>query len=229
MPQLPPSSSNYAIVRSHLGRILAAQSTKRKRSFGRQVLHYDSRAKSLAIWFWPVYDKTDKIVQDDSRLENARVQPSDLDEYCRHHYLKAPSCLCALMDGVTYTESNIHLAGPESVKTGMYVAECAQNRCGYYVHLEDFYPLEGLRIRKYPRRDRPLKRCETYGLLPERLDLPEVTIGIDGISEAEFQHVLVQCILCKRFMPTLALPGHLITFQHEDQGPREVIDLTGDD
>ncbi|KAH6884339.1 hypothetical protein BKA70DRAFT_1445946 [Coprinopsis sp. MPI-PUGE-AT-0042] len=118
MPEIPHRSNNYAIVRSCLSRIVASQSTGRRRMFGRQILHYSSHTQSLKVWFWPVYDKADKQVRENLCLENARVCPSDLTDYCRHHDLRAPSCLCALMDGLTYTESSIRLAGPGSVKAG---------------------------------------------------------------------------------------------------------------
>ncbi|KAH6883626.1 hypothetical protein BKA70DRAFT_1238327 [Coprinopsis sp. MPI-PUGE-AT-0042] len=221
------NSSRYAIVRSCLGRILTSHTTnKKQRTFGRQVLQYDYRSESLSIWFWPVYDSQDEAVQRDPSLENARVPPSDLEEYRRKHTLKAPCCLCALMDDVPYTESRIGLAGTESSRTGTYIAECAQNRCGYYVYLEDFYPVLGLRIRKYARRDISI---------PEGSALPAVRtprrwamkIGKEGVSERDFWITIVQCPRCRWLLPSLDLLAHVC----KSGPPRstEVIDLTEED
>ncbi|KAH6907246.1 hypothetical protein BKA70DRAFT_1223606 [Coprinopsis sp. MPI-PUGE-AT-0042] len=157
------SSSRHAIICSCLRRILASRTGKKRKTFDRQVLHYDFHSGSLMIWFWPVYNNQDKAVRDDPRLENAQVPPSDLEEYAREHELRAPCCLCALIDDVPYTESKIRLAGPEGSRTGTYVAECAMNRCGYYVYLEDFYTLLGLRVRKYALREVPTPEM---GVLP---------------------------------------------------------------
>ncbi|KAH6904739.1 hypothetical protein BKA70DRAFT_1226596 [Coprinopsis sp. MPI-PUGE-AT-0042] len=73
----------------------------------------------------PVYDREDKSVQEGTCLENARVQPSDLEEYRRYHELMALCCLCAPMDGVPYTESRITLVAPGSNKAVSLLQEAA--------------------------------------------------------------------------------------------------------
>ncbi|KAH6880566.1 hypothetical protein BKA70DRAFT_1238729 [Coprinopsis sp. MPI-PUGE-AT-0042] len=227
MPANLSTSSRDAIVRSCLGRILASHTTsKRRRTFGRQVLHFDFRSESLTIWFWPVYDNTDEAVRKDPALENARVPPSDLEGYRRKHELKAPCCLCALMDDLPYTESRIGLAGTESSRTGAYIAECAQNRCGYYVYLEDFYPVLGLRIRRYALRDLSI---------PEGSTLPAVAttrrwamvIGRGGVSERDFWIAIAQCPNCQWLLPKLELQAHVCKPGFVRR--IEVIDLTEED
>ncbi|KAH6876482.1 hypothetical protein BKA70DRAFT_1448754 [Coprinopsis sp. MPI-PUGE-AT-0042] len=219
-----PSSPRYAIVRSCLGRILSSHTTsKRRKTFGRQVLHYDARSECLAIWFWPVYDSQDRAVQEDASLENARVAPSDLDEYRRVHKLKAPCCLCALMDDVSYTESFIGLADAKSSRTGTYIAECAENRCGYYVHLEDFYPLLGLRIKKYTRRDVSIPERSTSSTVRATRRWA-MTIGREGVSERDFWIPIAQCPRCRWLLPKVDLLAHACW-----SGPvrcTDVIDLT---
>lgn len=59
-----------------------------------------------------------------------RVEPSGLEEYRRHHELRAPSCLCAFADNVEYTESRIGIV-QGGKQGGVYVAECERSRCGY--------------------------------------------------------------------------------------------------
>ncbi|KAH6905250.1 hypothetical protein BKA70DRAFT_1431342 [Coprinopsis sp. MPI-PUGE-AT-0042] len=222
------NSSRYAIVRSCLGRILASDMTgKKRKTFGRQVLHYDVRSESLAIRFWPVYDIQDRAVREDPSLENARVPPSDLDEYRREHKLKAPCCLCALMDDVCYTESSITLAGDESIRTGTYIAECAQNRCGYYVHLEDFYPLLGLRIKKYP--------CRVVSIPGDPSTLSAIrttrrwamTIGREGVSKRDFWITIARCPQCRWLLPKVDLLAHRCEYGLVRCA--EVIDLTEED
>ena len=81
----------------------------------------------------PVYGREDITTQENSCMEGARVLPSNLNEYIRHHELKAPCCLCALMDDVPYTEGKIRLLGAEGGNmASTYIVECAQSRCGYY-------------------------------------------------------------------------------------------------
>ncbi|KAH6911193.1 hypothetical protein BKA70DRAFT_1423942 [Coprinopsis sp. MPI-PUGE-AT-0042] len=105
---------------------------------------------------------------DDASLVNCRVYPGDLEDYRRANQIRNPCCLCAYIDNVPFTESHVQMAtgqGAISLGTeGRYVAECAQGRCGYYVCLEDFYPLLGLRLKKYHRRDRSLTYIEATRL-----------------------------------------------------------------
>ncbi|KAH6911252.1 hypothetical protein BKA70DRAFT_1424000 [Coprinopsis sp. MPI-PUGE-AT-0042] len=115
----------------------------------RQVLHYHAPTRSLVTWFWPVYDE-DFDQQRGLHLRNARVEPSDLEEYRRYHEFRAPLCLCSLVDGTEYTESRIEVMSGGD-RSGVYVAECADARCGYRVYLDDFYSTLGLQIKKFDR------------------------------------------------------------------------------
>ncbi|KAH6890748.1 hypothetical protein BKA70DRAFT_1441759 [Coprinopsis sp. MPI-PUGE-AT-0042] len=170
--------------------------------------------------FGSVYDSQDRAVRDDPSLENAWVPPSNLEEYRHEHELRAPCCLCALMDNVPYTESRIGLAGAESSRAGTYVAECALNKCGYYVYLEDFYSLRGLRIRKYARRDIPILEGST---LPATRTAKRwvMKIGREGVSEQDFWLMIGQCPRCQWLLPKLELQTHGCTY-----GRRTEIDLT---
>ncbi|KAH6901540.1 hypothetical protein BKA70DRAFT_1229709 [Coprinopsis sp. MPI-PUGE-AT-0042] len=189
--------SRDAIVRSCLGRILASHTTsKRRRTFGRPVLHFDFRSESLTIWFWTVVRQHRlKLYGKTPALENAR-------------------------------ESRIGLAGTESSRTGAYIAECAQNRCGYYVYLEDFYPVLGLRIRRYALRDLSI---------PEGSTLPAVAttrrwamaIGRGGVSERDFWIAIAQCPNCQWLLPKLELQAHVCKPGFVRR--IEVIDLTEED
>ncbi|KAH6913009.1 hypothetical protein BKA70DRAFT_1422552 [Coprinopsis sp. MPI-PUGE-AT-0042] len=127
----------------------------------RQVLHFDSGTKKLAIWWWPVYDEEDEAVLINPRLLNTRVPPGELEEYRRCHNISNPCCLCAYINDSTYTETRIGVVGvskegEDNKRTsGAYIAECAKQICGYSICLEDFYTLPGLRVKKYTHRERP--------------------------------------------------------------------------
>ncbi|KAH6871662.1 hypothetical protein BKA70DRAFT_1450975 [Coprinopsis sp. MPI-PUGE-AT-0042] len=119
----------------------------------RQVLHFDASYNDVLPWFWPVYDKDDEVVIANPQLLNARVTPDDFEKYRMCHFFLAPCCLCAYIDGVDYTESRIALSeGPPPIRKIDYELPGSVR----LVCLEDFYPLAGLRLRKYERRGRPL-------------------------------------------------------------------------
>ncbi|KAH6916505.1 hypothetical protein BKA70DRAFT_1419406 [Coprinopsis sp. MPI-PUGE-AT-0042] len=144
----------YSIVRSFLRRVHAQHY---RSTPNRQVLEFDSDSMEMMTWFWPVYDRNDQAAIYDPSLINARVAPADLEEYRRCHRFVAPCCLCTFIDNVALTECRIGVVGEASGgSVGQYMAECARKRCGYSVCLEDFYPLHGLRVKKYPFRTKPL-------------------------------------------------------------------------
>ncbi|KAH6888985.1 hypothetical protein BKA70DRAFT_883304 [Coprinopsis sp. MPI-PUGE-AT-0042] len=144
--QLSPRSHSLQFFLDKLDGAHGAIATRSSR----QVLHYHAATRSLVPWFWPVYDE-EFDQQRGLHLRNARVEPSALEEYRRHHKFRAPSCLCSLVDGTEYTESRIGvLSGGD--RGGVYVAECADAKCGYRVYLDDFYSALGLRIKKFDCR-----------------------------------------------------------------------------
>ncbi|KAH6905527.1 hypothetical protein BKA70DRAFT_1430776 [Coprinopsis sp. MPI-PUGE-AT-0042] len=157
MSILPNTNTQQTKVRSFLRSIHRQHFPPPARQHGlRQVLEFCALSKGLRIWDWPVYDRDDLAVLRDPSLLNCRVAPSDLETYRRYHQLLNPCCFCAFLDGVPYTESHVGIALAEETaqdgKQGLYVAECASGRCGYSVRLEEFYPLIGLRLKKYGRR-----------------------------------------------------------------------------
>jgi hypothetical protein len=79
----------------------------------------------------PVYDADDDAVLINPALLNARVPPDDLEEYRRRHVFLEPCCLCAYVNGVRYTETRIVLSEAVGEDNGSFVAECAQQQCGY--------------------------------------------------------------------------------------------------
>lgn len=62
-----------------------------------------------------------------------RVPPSELDEYCRHHDIRFPCCLCAMASGdpSMYTESSVFLV-TSSQLSGEYIASCSTGTCKYW-------------------------------------------------------------------------------------------------
>lgn len=143
--RLSPGSPLVGVL---LAKIECSQRATTKRSTGEvvhwsvgQVLHYNAVTRSLEPWFW--YALVEEIlvltidwlpsnrpVYSDSGLGSARVEPSNLEEHRRHFDFQAPSCLCALLEGTEYTESRIRVVF-EGERSGLYVAECAEGRCGY--------------------------------------------------------------------------------------------------
>ncbi|KAH6879970.1 hypothetical protein BKA70DRAFT_1239155 [Coprinopsis sp. MPI-PUGE-AT-0042] len=246
----------YSIVRSFLRGIHAQHYPL---ATSRQVLQFDADAMSIVPWFWPVYDKEDQAVITDRSLVNTRVRPADLEEYRRCHDFLAPCCLCAFIDDVAYTESHIGVVGASgtgSADSGHYMAECARKRCGYS---EDFFPLFGLRVKRYPLRDDqgdgivqvliPLKGSKkrmTQGdpNLAITLSGNVQKLGKGGLPEAEFWNTFVQCFCCKWIMVKSQFPEHHQCSRRSHlvrdavpvgvpvtEGAQEVdfIDLTGDE
>ncbi|KAJ3518774.1 hypothetical protein NMY22_g13513 [Coprinellus aureogranulatus] len=113
-------------------------------------LHYDSETKSLKEFRWPFDVETGR-----------RIPPSMLQEFRRTHHFRGPSCLCAFLDDEDYTEAIIGIVevaqddtagGNGSAMNGQYVAACERQRCGFFLCLEKFYMLEGVRLQACPRR-----------------------------------------------------------------------------
>ncbi|TEB28678.1 hypothetical protein FA13DRAFT_1711687 [Coprinellus micaceus] len=120
-------------------------------------LHYNYITQSLSEWSWP-YDTEGE----------RRVPPSELESFRRTHRLRAPSCLCALLEGTKYTEARFAIVETvngdsdrnQCVLNGEYVATCAKKRCGYFLALERFYPLIHLRLQMCRPRKNPLEPQE---------------------------------------------------------------------
>ncbi|KAJ2911362.1 hypothetical protein MD484_g9052, partial [Candolleomyces efflorescens] len=118
-----------------------------------KIQHWDHRTNALAEWSWPIEVETGR-----------RVFPSELQEHKRSHTYLNPCCLCAYLLGVPYVESRVgiveivqpHQDRDPSILNGEYVATCANNGCGYFVCLERFYPLVGIKVKAHPKRSKPL-------------------------------------------------------------------------
>ncbi|KAH6907333.1 hypothetical protein BKA70DRAFT_1428306 [Coprinopsis sp. MPI-PUGE-AT-0042] len=114
------------------------------------ILHWDFTRDNLREWAWPSDAETGE-----------RITPSDLEDHRRTHHFTAPSCLCAISLDEAYVEARIGLAmvspgGRGFELFGEYVAQCALNRCGYFVPLERFYPRKVLKVKGYAKRSTPL-------------------------------------------------------------------------
>ncbi|KAH6869708.1 hypothetical protein BKA70DRAFT_1451785 [Coprinopsis sp. MPI-PUGE-AT-0042] len=117
-----------------------------------EILHWDAKKSDLSGWFWPASPETGE-----------RVTPSDLEGHRRTHHFMAPCCLCVITLEELYVEAKIGLVAvamasgsPRIEVNGEYVAQCALNRCGYFVPLERFYACRVLQIKAYPKRVLPL-------------------------------------------------------------------------
>ncbi|KAH6903038.1 hypothetical protein BKA70DRAFT_1228191 [Coprinopsis sp. MPI-PUGE-AT-0042] len=133
MPRTTQISPRCALVRAFLDKVELAHRAVTSGS-PRQILHYDSTTKSLVPWYWPVYNE--EMVQPEKLgLRNTRVEPSGLEEYRRYHEFRAPSCLCAFVNGVEYTESRIGVVSGGK-QGGAYAAECEERHVGIVVLLQ---------------------------------------------------------------------------------------------
>ncbi|THH09488.1 hypothetical protein EW146_g8670 [Bondarzewia mesenterica] len=106
-----------------------------------QVLQYNPHSDRLSEWAWPVEG-------------NARVTLSALRDYRLLHRFLGPCCLCPLFapEGQrAFTEAAIFMLTSGS-RTGQYVAQCAQDECGYKVFMEKLYEKSGVLVRRYPAR-----------------------------------------------------------------------------
>ncbi|KAH6891577.1 hypothetical protein BKA70DRAFT_1234167 [Coprinopsis sp. MPI-PUGE-AT-0042] len=117
-----------------------------------EILHWNETKGDLGGWFWPASLETGE-----------RITPSDLEGHRRTHYFMAPCCLCAISREEAYVEAKIGLvvvpvaSGSARLEVnGEYVAQCALNRCGYFVPLERFYARKTLQVKAYPKRAAPL-------------------------------------------------------------------------
>ncbi|TEB33307.1 hypothetical protein FA13DRAFT_1708645 [Coprinellus micaceus] len=107
-------------------------------------LHFDSETCTMTQYLWPV-----------DPGNGQRLAPSDFESHRRTHELRAPCCLCAFLEGEGYTESRIGIAETvtqdltrnQSILNGEIVAVCGKQRCGYFLCLERFYPVRGLKSR----------------------------------------------------------------------------------
>ncbi|KAJ3505634.1 hypothetical protein NMY22_g17511 [Coprinellus aureogranulatus] len=102
------------------------------------ALHYNAETGELVEYVWPGEPNPEAKNPWDPTLK--RVAPSDLEGHRRTHHFRGPCCLCALLDGEEYTESQISIVEVLSkdedrnrhcVINGEFVAQCARQRCGY--------------------------------------------------------------------------------------------------
>ncbi|TEB22935.1 hypothetical protein FA13DRAFT_1798511 [Coprinellus micaceus] len=143
--QTPPT-----VVTAHFLRQIEAAHVRTPTQARPVPLQFCYVTQGLSEWPWPCHPDTER-----------RIPPGDLESFRRTHRFRAPSCLCALLDGAVYTESRIGIVETvtsdtfrnQSVLNGEYVATCAEQRCGYFLCLERFYPLNHLRLQVcLPRR-----------------------------------------------------------------------------
>ncbi|TEB18702.1 hypothetical protein FA13DRAFT_1803135 [Coprinellus micaceus] len=147
-------------------------------------LHYDSKVGSMATFPWPLNPETE-----------TRVPPSKLEAYRRTHHFRGPCCLCAFASNRSYTEAKIGIVetfnGDKdrncSVLHGEYVATCATQACGYFLCLERFYPVRGLKVQVYAKRG-------TYALgfiaLMRVFDVPKSFRAGDGLFQVMTDSVI---------------------------------------
>ncbi|KAH6899087.1 hypothetical protein BKA70DRAFT_1437579 [Coprinopsis sp. MPI-PUGE-AT-0042] len=135
-----------------------------------QILHWDFAQNNLREWAWP------------SDAESGeRIPPSELEDHRRTHHFTAPCCLCAISLDEAHVEARIGLAVVAPGNRGAdlcreYVAQCALNRCGYFVPLERFYARKVLKVKAYPKRTTPLA--------PEQLNYISDFESTSGIAQA---------------------------------------------
>ncbi|KAH6912310.1 hypothetical protein BKA70DRAFT_1219443 [Coprinopsis sp. MPI-PUGE-AT-0042] len=149
-----------------------------------EILHWDETKRDLGAWGWPANPETGE-----------RVTPSDLESHRRTHHFMAPCCLCAIRLAEAYVEAKIGLVAvasdsPKPEVNGEYVAQCASNRCGYFVPLERFYARKVLKIKAYAKRVVPLAAeqlvyisdfdCDTEASLGLSQALPSQGIWMTG-------------------------------------------------
>lgn len=112
------------------------------------MLHWDFKTGALVEYAWYAARSYEFFMCPDGpnsnrpcdALTEARFTPSDLEKIRRTHHFKAPSCLCAFLDGTAYTEARIGVVETltqdrirnQSILHGEYVAICARRRCGYF-------------------------------------------------------------------------------------------------
>ncbi|KAF6754698.1 hypothetical protein DFP72DRAFT_1124388 [Ephemerocybe angulata] len=160
-PRLHPSQSQpvrHPSIRDKVQHFLRQVEARHIRtpSSSPVILHYLCDPPALGEWSWPC-----------DTLTGECIPPDQLQEHRRTHKFLAPCCLCALIEGEIYTESSICLVESlpmphadrernSAMLHGEYVATCAKGACGYFVCLERFYTLHGIRVREYPGRATPL-------------------------------------------------------------------------
>ncbi|KAF8057998.1 hypothetical protein FPV67DRAFT_1676766 [Lyophyllum atratum] len=193
-----PPLSSIDTIQTFLKRI-----EQQERSETPYILHYDPEKQDLRPWLWPV------------KGDGQRIRPEDLDGHCETHDLRAPSCLCAILDRkppTIYVEGIFHRQGDA------YKVSCASNRCGYSIALGRFYTLPALPVKKYGlrRKDCPEDEENRVGkrvgsdFLPLRLRIPKngqaTTFGLlmqlddataPGLPGDIFANIFVQCIWCR--------------------------------
>lgn len=182
--------SKFEVVKTFLERI-----ERQIASTTPYLLHYDPTKQDLRPWLWPI------------EKSGRRIEPGELETYLENHALRAPACLCAVLDGkpAAYVEGVFQRNRLEN----SHKVRCARNRCGYLVALERFYaaptlPLKVYKIRvestdKGSRIDGiPMRSCNpkkgpptTFGLLMQLDDA-----AMPGVHEDVFVNLFTQCNWC---------------------------------
>ncbi|KAF8327321.1 hypothetical protein F5887DRAFT_924840 [Amanita rubescens] len=120
----------------------------------RCVTSYDPAKQGLVAHDWHVVITPTAIKYDVPVLpDGKRVPPDELCLYRETHQYIGPGCLCPLLEPLTaHKEAAIYLA-VNGLYPGEYIAECADDRCGYLVPLERIYPRRRVPQKAYPLRD----------------------------------------------------------------------------
>ncbi|KAF6740855.1 hypothetical protein DFP72DRAFT_864736 [Ephemerocybe angulata] len=162
----------------HFRRIIEARHI-RTTSSSLIIYHWSSIRRKLEEWCWPCDDES-----------GARIPPHGLQDHRRTHSFRAPCCLCAYLDGEEYTEAAISIVetipmpddDPDRNRTtmnGEYVATCATDRCGYFISLERFYTINGIRVKLYEEREHELSEEELMNIT----SVEESFRGGDGLFQ----------------------------------------------
>ncbi|RXW19048.1 hypothetical protein EST38_g6803 [Candolleomyces aberdarensis] len=95
------------------------------------ILHWDIILRKLVEWLWPCDPQSGALIPPTTRK-------------------------CYTPSRISIVEVVKNEDGTPSVLNGEYVASCASSRCGYFVCLERYYTLDGIKVRAYPKRAVPL-------------------------------------------------------------------------
>ncbi|KAF7984415.1 hypothetical protein HWV62_14468 [Athelia sp. TMB] len=111
-----------------------------------QLVHFDVRIHDMAISEWPAISKEDKLVI---------VGPSRWEDYVLFHEWDSLCCICPSQEpkgAATHKACHV-MAAKSGPYQGKWVAQCADQRCGYCDDLRQ--NPDSLLIREYDVRDAP--------------------------------------------------------------------------
>ncbi|KAJ3504471.1 hypothetical protein NMY22_g17913 [Coprinellus aureogranulatus] len=127
-------------------------------------LHYDVLTRSLTEYSWPADERSGR-----------KIPPNMLESLRRTHVFRGPCCLCPFLNQANHYEETfigivegLHPDVDSSRElSGEYAAVCSRQRCGYFLRLELFYPLNNLKLEVFPKR----RNQRDYQQLAHKFDL----------------------------------------------------------